>query len=102
MTRKPSSVPEHLKGIYWLLMAILVVAIIVAIWAITRLATTSGAAATVPPWLSLVFSFVLPPIAGFAILNDPARGGLDSQTVPGMIIRQVWVSQRPRPDFANK
>lgn len=34
--------------------------------------------------------------------GGPARGGLESQTVPGMIIRQVWVSQRPRPPFANK
>lgn len=34
--------------------------------------------------------------------GGPARGGLDGQTVPGMIIRQVWVSQRPRPTFANK
>ena len=34
--------------------------------------------------------------------GGPARGGLDGQTVPGMIIRQVWVSQRPRPDFANR
>lgn len=34
--------------------------------------------------------------------GGPARGGPAGQTVPGMIIRQVWVSQRPRPDFANK
>jgi hypothetical protein len=34
--------------------------------------------------------------------GGPARGGLDGQTVPGMVIRQVWVSQRPRPTFANK
>jgi hypothetical protein len=34
--------------------------------------------------------------------GGPARGGLESQTVPGMVIRQVWVSQRARPDFANK
>jgi len=34
--------------------------------------------------------------------GGPARGGPESQTVPGMVIRQVWVSQRPRPAFANK
>jgi len=34
--------------------------------------------------------------------GGPARSGPNSQTVPGMIIRQVWVSQRPRPTFANK
>jgi hypothetical protein len=28
--------------------------------------------------------------------GGPARGGPSGQTVPGMIIRQVWVSQRPR------
>jgi hypothetical protein len=34
--------------------------------------------------------------------GGPARGGPFGQTVPGMIIRQVWLSQRPRPAFANK
>jgi hypothetical protein len=34
--------------------------------------------------------------------GGPARGGPESQTVPGMVIRQVWVSERPRPTFANK
>jgi hypothetical protein len=34
--------------------------------------------------------------------GGPARGGLSGQTVPGMIIRQVWLSIRPRPTFANK
>jgi hypothetical protein len=34
--------------------------------------------------------------------SGPARGGPSSMTVPGMVIRQVWVSQRARPTFANK
>ena len=34
--------------------------------------------------------------------GGPARGGPTGQTVPGMIIRQVWLSNRPRPAFANK
>jgi len=34
--------------------------------------------------------------------GGPARGGPQGQTVPGMIIRQVWLSLRPRPAFANK
>lgn len=34
--------------------------------------------------------------------GGPARGGPINQTVPGMIIRQIWVSNRPRPDFANR
>jgi hypothetical protein len=32
----------------------------------------------------------------------PTRGGLQTQTVPGMVVRQLWVSQRPRPTFANR
>ena len=36
-------------------------------------------------------------------LGSPAnRSGADSQTVPNMVIRQVWVSSRPRPSYANK
>jgi len=34
--------------------------------------------------------------------GGPARGGATNQTVPGMIIRQVWVSPNPRPSFANE
>jgi hypothetical protein len=30
------------------------------------------------------------------------RSGPDAATVPGMIARQVWVSSRPRPAYANK
>jgi hypothetical protein len=31
----------------------------------------------------------------------PSRSGPDSSTVPGMIIRKVWVSWDPRPAYAN-
>jgi len=34
--------------------------------------------------------------------GGPARGGPGNQTVPGMIIRQIWVSNAPRPTYANK
>jgi hypothetical protein len=34
--------------------------------------------------------------------SPPVRGGLDAQTVPGIVIRQVWVSGNPRPSYANK
>jgi hypothetical protein len=34
--------------------------------------------------------------------GGPARGGPAGQTVPEMIIRQVWLSNRPRPAFANQ
>lgn len=30
------------------------------------------------------------------------RGGPSDATVPGMVARQVWLSSRPRPDFANR
>jgi hypothetical protein len=30
------------------------------------------------------------------------RGGPSDATVPGMIAKQVWISNRPRPAFANK
>jgi hypothetical protein len=30
------------------------------------------------------------------------RSGPEAATVPGMVARQVWVSSRPRPGFANK
>ena len=33
--------------------------------------------------------------------SHPDRGGVDAQTVPGIVIRQVWVSTRPRPWFAD-
>jgi len=34
--------------------------------------------------------------------GGPARGGPENQTVPGMIIRQIWVAADPRPTYANK
>jgi hypothetical protein len=36
-------------------------------------------------------------------LGSPStRSGPDSQTVPNMVIRQLWVSSRPRPAYATK
>jgi hypothetical protein len=38
-----------------------------------------------------------------AFIGGPAgRGGLASGTVPGIIVRQVWISSNPRPAFANR
>ena len=38
-----------------------------------------------------------------AFIGGPAgRGGINSGTVPGIIVRQVWLSSRPRPSFANQ
>jgi hypothetical protein len=38
-----------------------------------------------------------------AYLGAPVgRSGPDGASVDGVIIRQVWISSRPRPDFANQ
>jgi hypothetical protein len=38
-----------------------------------------------------------------AFIGGPAgRAGLDSGTVPGIVVRQVWISANPRPAFANR
>ena len=38
-----------------------------------------------------------------AYIGGPGgRAGANSGTVPGIIVRQVWLSSRPRPSFANK
>jgi hypothetical protein len=38
-----------------------------------------------------------------AYIGGPSgRAGADSGSVNDMIIRQVWISSRPRPSFANK
>ena len=34
--------------------------------------------------------------------SPPSRSGPDNQTVPNMVIRQLWVSSRPRPVYAMK
>lgn len=34
--------------------------------------------------------------------SGPSRSGPDHQTVPGMVVRQAWVSSRPRPAFASQ
>jgi len=34
--------------------------------------------------------------------SPPTRSGPDNQSIQDMVIRQLWVSSRPRPAFANK
>ena len=34
--------------------------------------------------------------------GPPGRSGLNSGSVDGMIVRQVWLSSKPRPAFANR
>lgn len=46
---------------------------------------------------------VYDPNPHFAWAGGPAgRGGSDTGSVNGVIIRQLWISSRPRPAFANK
>jgi len=49
------------------------------------------------------YNGVYDPHPHIAFIGGPGgRAGANSGTVPGMIIRQVWLSSRPRPSFANK
>jgi hypothetical protein len=41
------------------------------------------------------------PLVAF-IGAPPHSSGATSQTVPGMVVRGLWLSSRPRPDFANR
>jgi hypothetical protein len=34
--------------------------------------------------------------------GPPGRSGLNSGSVDGMVVRQVWLSSKPRPAFANR
>jgi hypothetical protein len=46
---------------------------------------------------------VYDPRPHFAYVGGPTgRAGRDSGTVNDMVVRQVWLSSRPRPSFANK
>jgi hypothetical protein len=46
---------------------------------------------------------VYDPNQHFAFLGAPlGRAGADDATVPGMVVKQLWISTRPRPAFANK
>ncbi len=49
------------------------------------------------------YSGVYDPRPHMAYVGAPVgRGGAGDATVPGMIAKQVWLSSRPRPDFANR
>ncbi len=49
------------------------------------------------------YAGVYNPNPHFAYIGAPiGRSGPEGATVPGMIVRQVWISSRPRPEFANK
>ena len=49
------------------------------------------------------YNGVYDPHPHVAYIGGPGgRAGAQSGTVPGIIVRQVWLSSRPRPSFANK
>lgn len=49
------------------------------------------------------YAGVYNPNPHFAYIGAPVgRTGPEGATVPEMIVRQVWISSRPRPEFANK
>lgn len=57
---------------------------------------------------NVVYSFGKPyggvynPSPHYAFLGGPrGRSGIQAALVPGMTVSQVWISARPRPDFAN-
>lgn len=57
----------------------------------------------------VIYSFGKPycgsynPDPQFVFAGGPTgRAGPDSGTVPGMIVKQFWMSSRPRPPFANR
>jgi hypothetical protein len=46
---------------------------------------------------------VYDPNPHFAYVGAPVgRGGPTDATIPGMVVRQVWLSSQPRPPFANR
>ena len=58
---------------------------------------------------NVIYSFGKPycgtydPDPQFVFAGGPmGRAGPDAGTVPGMIVKQFWMSSRPRPSFANK
>lgn len=74
LLRRPSTVPAQLRTVYWLLWAVSIAAIALALYA-----TASAAADQAPlisPWLSAVTSVALLPAIGFiirSIVGDAAR-----------------------------
>jgi len=73
LLRRPSTVPRQLKPVYWLLIILLTVALLLLAHAVIGRKTGMTA---IPPWLSLVSSLLLVPLAGFIVLRvvgDAAR-----------------------------
>jgi len=49
------------------------------------------------------YSGVYDPSPHYAFVGCPVpRGGPEAATIPGMTVRQVWISNHPRPEFANR
>jgi hypothetical protein len=73
IVRRPSTVPAHLKGVYWLLVIMFAVGFALAVYAAYLAASDQS---TLSPWFSVAGSLVLLPLAGYLLLKvvgDAAR-----------------------------
>lgn len=72
--RRPGSVPRHLRSVYWLLIAAIVVAATLGLYAVVTVA--SDGQGVLSPWLSTLVSIAILPIVGVVLKNvvgDAAR-----------------------------
>lgn len=70
--RSPRTVPAHLRGPYWVLVAAIVLAAVLASYGAITLQGDGG----VPAWMSLALSVIVIPLVGLAlnsIVGDAAR-----------------------------
>lgn len=91
LIRRPSTVPDHLKLAYWVLIAASIVAVGFALYA--AYPTGEGAEKLLPPWLSALVSVAILPVAGSIlreIVGDAARY---LHRAPGNIQRRHEIRQ---------
>lgn len=72
--RRPGSVPQHLRSVYWLLIAAIVVAAALGLYAATTAA--AGGDGLLSPWVSTLLSVTILPVVGVVLKNvvgDAAR-----------------------------
>ena len=71
--RRPSTVPAHLKGVYWLLVFMFALGLALAVYAAYAAASKTS---TLSPWLSVAGTLVVVPLAAYILLKvvgDAAR-----------------------------
>lgn len=74
LLRDPRTVPRQLRLAYWVIVVLLVIAAVLAVHA--AYAKAAGGPSMMPPWVSLLSSVVIVPLAGLIIKNivgDAAR-----------------------------